>query len=280
MAGCDSGSSSSSSSVPPKPSGQSVAVLATVQPLADLAERVGGQWVAAEWVIESGQRPEELETTPDLRQRANKAALVITSGPWDTWAVAELSPEARSTRVIEPDHMGMARGADRSSYLWLDPAVMREMVETLRVRLTVIDPAHDADYRSAAKAYTGEVDAVDEAWRVALAGQRGRKLLVVRPVWGALCARYGLRQVAPVGAVEEKLSSDDLKELARAGKEAGCKWVVVDLTTTAGVRQRIEEKTGLATMTLDAMGSSAADGRNTWQKVMKYNLEQVRKAIE
>jgi zinc transport system substrate-binding protein len=245
-----------------------------------MAGRVGGNWVAAQWVIESGQRPEEIEPSAELKQRANKAALVITSGAWDTWAVAELSDQARSNRLIEPQRMSAARGADRTSYLWLDPAVMRELVETLRVRLTVIDPAHEADYRSGAKAYTSEVDAVDEAWRVGLAGQRGHKLLVVRPVWGALCARYGLQQVAPVNAVEEKLTAEDLKELARAGKEAGCKAVVVDVATPAGVRQRIEEKTGLATVTLDAMGSSAAEGRNTWGKVMKFDLEQVRKAIE
>ena len=30
---------------------------------------------------------------------------------------------------------------------------------------------------------------------------------------------------------------------------------------------------------LDAMGSSAADGRNTWQSLMRYDLEQLKAGL-
>jgi len=56
--------------------------------------------------------------------------------------------------------------------------------------------------------------------------------------------------------------------------------VFVDASTPVAVRQQIEERTGLRAVTLDALGTSAADGRNTWAKVMRYNLEQLKRGLE
>jgi ABC-type Zn uptake system ZnuABC Zn-binding protein ZnuA len=56
--------------------------------------------------------------------------------------------------------------------------------------------------------------------------------------------------------------------------------VFVDVSTPVAVRQQIEEKTGLRAVTLDALGTSAADGRNTWAKAMRYNLGQLKRGLE
>ena len=98
----------------------------------------------------------------------------------------------------------------------------------------------------------------------------------MRPVWGALCARYGLTLLTPVEAREEELSLGDCKELARVAKAEGLRTIFIDVSTPAGVRQRIEEQTGLKAVTLDAMGTSAAEGRNTWGSILRYDLEQLK----
>src|SRR5438105_1466418 len=203
--------------------------------------------------------------------------MVITSGPWDQWAAVELTPEMRSARLVEPERMTPGRSGDTKAYLWLGPAVMREMIESMRLRLTVLDPAHDADYRKNAQGCQTEVDAVDAEMRAGLAKWKGAKVLAVRPAWGALCGRYGLALVTPVEASEEKLSPGHFKSIKESAKREGFKTLIVDAGVPAGVRQQIEEKTGLKTVTLDAVGSSAPDGRNTWAKVMRYDLEQLKK---
>jgi zinc transport system substrate-binding protein len=274
LAACDRNSSSSSA-----PASQKIDVIATVIPLADFARRIGGERVDVQWLVDAGQRPEELESTRDLIGKANRAAMVITSGPWDKWAAVELTPESRSARLVEPERTTAGRSGDTKVYLWLDPAVVREMIESMRLRLTVLDPAHDADYRKNAQACQAEVDAVDADMRAGLAKWRGAKVLAVRPVWGALCARYGLVLVTPAAAPEEKLSSADFRTIKESAKKEGFRMLIVDGGVPAGVRQQIEEKTGLKTVTLDAVGSSAPDGRNTWAKVMRYDLEQLKKIL-
>jgi zinc transport system substrate-binding protein len=276
MGGCDPSSSS-----PAGAAGSArISVLATTYPMADMARRIGGTRVDVQWLSEGGQRPEAVEGTNELKVRANNAQLLITSGPWDDWAVRDLGVDARRNRVVEPGHTTVAGAANPRAYLWLDPTVVGEMAEAAEVDLTLIAPRHDAEFRENARTFIEEVHKVDAAYRSELEGLRGRKVLAVRPVWSALCARYGLTLLTPVEAREEELSAADCKELARVAKAEGLRTVFIDVSTPAGVRQRIEEQTGLKAVTLDAMGSSAADGRNTWASILRYDLKQLKAGLE
>jgi ABC-type Zn uptake system ZnuABC Zn-binding protein ZnuA len=288
LAGCDSGDSSKGKDRPAAPTAaataRKVSVLATAYPLAEMARRVGGAFVDVQWLCEGGQRPEDLESTAELRQRANAAQLVITSGPWDGWAVAELTPVARKERVVEPERVAAAaRDHDRRAYAWLDPAVMRQVVEAVRLRLSVVAPEHDATYRANAAAYLDEVAAVERDLDAALSSGLGQRVVVVRPAWNALLARYRIVPLAPSRAgaeTEVALTGPDFKELARHAHEQHTKYLFVEAATPAAVRLRIEEQTGLTAVPLDALGTSAPDGRSTWGKVMRFDAAQVRKGWE
>src|SRR4051812_5270244 len=84
--GCD-----SRPNAPSQATEHKVTVLASVYPMAEMASRIGGAHVDVQWLAEDGQRPEEIAVTArDLKQRANGAQVVITSGPWDGWAMVEL----------------------------------------------------------------------------------------------------------------------------------------------------------------------------------------------
>src|SRR4051794_26746928 len=85
---------------------QKIQVLATVYPMAEMVRSIGGEFVNAQWLVEGPHRPEDLDPTAELRQRAAQAPLIVTSGPWDDrWAHASLSEETRSSQVIDPQHM-------------------------------------------------------------------------------------------------------------------------------------------------------------------------------
>jgi zinc transport system substrate-binding protein len=280
--GCDSRESGGGSKPVAAGAPARLQVLAAAYPLAEMAQKVGGEFVSVEWLCEGAQRPEEVESTADLRRRASRAGLVITAGAWDRWAVAELSEEARALRVIAPDHMAAARNAPGGAYLWLDPAVMRELTEAVRERLTVLDPSHEAAYRANAAAYRAEIDSVDRDFAAAVGrGAAGRRIVAVRAVWGAMTARYGVATVAPMdGVTEEKLSSADFRELARLARDAGRDRVFVSAWTPAAVRLRVEGQTKLRALSLDATGTSAPDGRSTWPRVMRFNLAELREGLK
>jgi len=278
IAGCD---SRSGTPTPAPTASRQIEVLATVYPLAEIVQQIGGDHVNVQWLCEGGQRPEDLEINAALKQRANKVALVMTSGPWDDWTGSELGAEARAARLVEPGRMpAAAAGADLKAYLWLDPPVVREMADAARLRLTVVDTGHERDFREGAARVTAEIDQVDRAFRDDLARFAGKTVLAVRPSWAAMCARYRLKLVTPVDVIETKLTAEDFRTLSRAARAQNVKTIFVDESTPAAVRQQIAERTGLTPLTLDALGTSAPDGRSTWAKVMRYDLEQLKKGLE
>ena len=172
LMGCDRSSSDPSKSGGAAEGSSKITIVASVQTEADMAQRLAGNWADVSWLVEAGRRPEQAEVDAENRQRAGRAAAVVIAGPWDTWALANLSADARTAHVVEPSRMPSARDADPNAYLWLDPPVMREMVGRLRGRLGVLDPKRDAALSASAAAYVAEVDAVDREFAAALGALR------------------------------------------------------------------------------------------------------------
>jgi ABC-type Zn uptake system ZnuABC Zn-binding protein ZnuA len=124
------------------------------------------------------------------------------------------------------------------------------------------------------------IRALDVEVAAAMKGLGHRKVLTVRPVWGAFCRRYELEQVAPTqSSSEERLTDEDYRALVQAAKETGSRSVFVDVGTPAPVRQQIAERTKLKVLTLDPLGSSAPEGRNTYEKILRYNAEQLTRGL-
>ena len=70
------------------------------------------------------------------------------------------------------------------------------------------------------------------------------------------------------------------KKSEKAAKDEGTSILAVDVSLLPGVRRGLELRTGLHTLSLDLVGSSAPAGRSTWLKVMRYNLEQLESGLK
>ena len=255
-------------------------MLATVYPLGDIARRVAGERADVQWLIESGQTLESISPA-ELRDRAAQSRVVVTGGPADEWAPSSMSLDARAVRLVQPETMPAALQLygsgppDAKAHLWLDPKTVLDCVETLRQRMAGADPTHEPEYSKNAAAVRQSIEALDAELNKAIASLPNRKLLTVRPVWGAFCRRYGLEQVAPVHSPEGRLTEEDYRALVQAAKESGSGSVFVDVGTPAAVRHQIADRTKLNVLMLDTMGTSAPAGRSTYEKLMRYNVEQL-----
>lgn len=252
-----------------------VPVLAAVYPLAALARQIGQQRVEVHCLVESGRRPSDITLDTDLRQRLGNSRLVLVSGPWDTWATELLSDTAKSDRVLSPQSMPSSLRPDLQAWQWLDPRVARELADKIRESLTVLAPRDEQVFRVNTEALLPEIDSVEKALEQTLTKRRNKSLLVVQPIWGAFCARFGLRQVAPVSNAEEMLTTEDYKAITTAARQHDVSTLHIDAATPVAVRQQIEQRTGLRLVLLDPLGTSAPEGRSTYAKIMRYNLQQL-----
>jgi len=138
---------------------------------------------------------------------------------------------------------------------------------------------HEAQFRAASEKLTKDITALDEEFERRLKPFNGRKFLALRPTWGPMAERYGLKEIAPVNVEPQKLSDSDVAKLKKSAKAEGTNLLAIDASLLPAVRRGLEVRTGMRVILLDLVGTSAPEGRSTWLRLMRYDLEQLERTM-
>ena len=278
LTGCD---RQATDAAPPPPKRH---VLATVYPLADVVRQVVGDRVQIDWLCEYGNDPRDLKLSEEQKRLVHNADVIVTSGFGDYWAAETLDIRQQGLRLVRPDLMPTASKLSSDEHdrgcLWLDPQIVKEVADTLRERLVVLDGTHEQELRVAVAAFSKSIDDLDAEFRPKLAPLQGRKFLALRPTWVRLAAHYGLVEIAPTNTDARGLSDEDVRTLKHVARTEGTDLLAIDASLLPGVQRQIQQRTGLKLLLLDPLGSSAPEGRSTWIKIMRYNLEQLERGLK
>ncbi len=271
-------SSSSSDTTPDLPKRLAVA---TVYPLSDIVQQVAGTAFDVKWLCENGQDPRDLKLSPEQKLLAHRADLIVTSGFREPWAGENLDDNERASRLflLDATYTGRTVMFEHAA-LWLDFQIVKELAEDIRERATVWDTKHETLYRANADVVIKSLDDLDADYRRRLAPFNGRAFVSLRPLWGQLAGRYGLREIAPVNATPQSLTDADVRILKEAAKEANTDLLAVDPTLLPGIQRELQLRTNLRLLPLDPLGSSAPDGRSSYLKLMQYNLDQLENGLK
>lgn len=274
IGGCD----QPRSATPPAPLARRA--LATVYPLSDVLRRVAGNptdvaW-SIEWICENGQDPRTVTPTDEQLRLARRCDVIVSSGFGERWAGDMLSPEQRANTLVDPAATDAGRKYPTPhGALWLDIRVVGQVTDIVRERMSVIDPKHDEQYRKNAVSYEKELEVLEREYREQLTPLAGKKFLSLRVTWSPLVRRFGIQEVAPVDDDPSSLSDDDVEKIKQAARDQNISVLAVDASLLPGVQRELQLRTGLRLMPLDLIGTSAPDGRSTYAKLMRYNLNQL-----
>jgi ABC-type Zn uptake system ZnuABC Zn-binding protein ZnuA len=264
-------------------------VLTTVYPLSDVVRQVGGEWVDTDWLCENGNDPRDLKLSDEQKRLLKNADLIVSSGFADVWIGQTLDLHQQALRLIRPEATpagrALANGSDDDEDaprpdLWLDPLIVKDLADSVREHLTVLEASHDRAFRANAEAFVRAIDALDAEFRPRLAPLAGKRFLALRPTWGRLAERYGLQEVAPVNTEPRKLTDAEVRALRDAAHSQNTDVLAVESSLLPGVQRELQLRTGLRLLLLDSLGSSAPDARSTWLRLFRYNLEQLEKGLK
>lgn len=258
-------------------------IVSTVYPLADVVRQVAGKQldrVEVDSLCENGVDPRDLRLSDQQKMNAGRADLVLTSGFPEPWAGETMDSRQQALRLLQPDSTPTGRLLpDSHGALWLNPQIVKEMADIVRERLTLLDSKHEDQYRDGRNAFLRQVDALDVEFRERLAPFKGRQFLSLRPTWSALAERYDLEEVAPIDTDPHRMTDEEVQKLKQTAEEDGINVLVIDAALLPGVQRELQMRTGLRLLPLDLLGSSAPDGRSTWIRIMRYNLDQLEKGL-
>ena len=219
-------------------------VTVSIVPQAYFVERIGGEHVAVQVMVEPGQSPHTYEPKPEQLVALSQSNVYFSIGvsfedAWleriaaaspgmllvDTAAGIERRPiEAHDHGDDDDDHEEDHEGENLDPHIWLSPRLVKIQARHMADALAELDPEHAQEYRDNLVAFEAEIDALDAEIRQQLAGLTSAKFLVFHPSWGYFADEYGLEQVAiEVGGQEP--SAAELAQLITMAREEGIRVV-------------------------------------------------------
>ena len=225
--------------------------------------------------------------TPRAVGRIESAAFVLYLSHGFQPAVSKAVAQARGKRIDVlaglPLRQSSEEGLTADPHVWLDPALARKQVETLRAALARLDPAGAEAYGARAKAFAAKLEALDERFAEGLRNCARREVVVSHAAFGYLTRRYRLEQVAVMGlAPESEPSPAALAAIVRLARARKVEAVFFETLVNRRLADTLAREIGARTLVLNPIEGltreEAAAGKG-YLDLMAANLVNLRDGL-
>ncbi len=175
-------------------------VTASIAPVAYFVEKIGGEYVAVNTLVGSGQSPHTFEPTPHQVMDVSSSQLFVRIGePFEDRLLEKLHAlhaltivDLRSGLTLHSDTHGHAH----DPHIWLSPVLMSKQVTLIADALCRIDSVHTSEYRRNLALLISELTNLDSTIHAHLQQYAGRKVYIYHAAFGYFCEQYNIVQVA------------------------------------------------------------------------------------
>jgi zinc transport system substrate-binding protein len=255
-------------------------VVASFYPLAEVARDVGGDRVEVLDLTPPGVEPHDLELSTDDVEALNQADIVLYLGGGFQPGVEKVVRRAEGDSV---DVLGAVEPVGDDPHIWLDPLLMKRMVDVTQAALTRADPGQTSGYAERADVYRRRLDQLDAEYRAGLAQCQRQVMVTSHDAFGYLARRYGLEQEAISGlSPEAEPDPRRIAELADLVRRSGATTVFTESLVPPAVAETLAREAGVTTAVLDPVESLTDDqsaAGETYITAMMANLAELRRAL-
>ena len=270
---------------------------ATIVPLGDFCQKIGGDLVQVQVLIPPGASPHAFEPPPSVMARASQARVFVYVGaglePWadkllrsrggDGLVVVEAAqgvPLLKDThphhheKAEKPGHSGRHHEGEESAdlqpggnpHIWLDPVLAQDICRKIAAAFIQADPGHRAQYEANLKSYLAALDELHREIDSRARGWRLRDFVAFHPSFSYFARRYNLHEVGTIEAAPGREPTPrHLKNLVTAIRGYGIKVVFAEPQLNPRVAEVIAQEAGVKVLKLDPMGGPPPYGSDYLQ---------------
>jgi zinc transport system substrate-binding protein len=280
-----------------EPTDAKVTVSASILPLGDFCQNLGGDRVAVQVLIPPGASPHIFEPSPASVTRVlDSRVLVYVGAGLDPWmerlvrlhnvegllaveAVQGLpliteaaSGPADREENKEPAGIATHSHQEGNPHVWLDPVLAQNICRRITQAFIQADPEHRMYYESRLSAYLDKLEKLHQDITEKVATFRRRDYVTFHPSFAYFARRYGLREVGVIQvAPGREPSPGHLQKIITAVKNTGVKAVFAEPQLSPRVAQIIAREAGVKVLFLDPLGGRPPYGGD-YLKLMRHNL--------
>ena len=225
-----------------EPAEETMSVTVSVLPQRTFVERVGGERVTVNVMVEPGSSPATYEPKPEqLRALSDAVAYFSIGVPFEDAWLDRIAGANREMVMVDTaegierlpmrthhhhdddgdehgdeDH-GHGTGAP-DPHIWLSPRLVKVQAQNIYAALAELDPDHEAEFRANLDTFVADIDALEAEIRETLRGVESDKFMVFHPAWGYFAEDFGLEQI-PIEVGGQEPSARELGALIEQARE-------------------------------------------------------------
>ena len=284
--------------VPSFAAGDRVKVAVSIFPIADIVKQVGKDNVTVAILLPPSASEHTFEPTPKQMMELRDARVFIKVGAGlEAWAEGVVRAVANKD-LIQVDlskgmpliygvheHEGAAvrdsSGRSADPHFWLDPVLAKRIVDKVADALKQADPRNRDFYAANAVKYKADLDALNRGIALKISRFRVKEYVTFHAAWNYFSKRYGLKVI---GVIEEapgrEPSPAHIAELVKGLKKLNTRVVFAEPQFNPRIAEAIAREAGAKVLFLDPLGAPNAPDKDSYIRLMRYNVDQMRKAME
>jgi zinc transport system substrate-binding protein len=279
-----------------------VSVVASIVPLGDFCQQVGGDLVQVQVLVPPGASEHTFEPSPSVVAKAAQARVFVYVGPgMEPWAERLLKMSEVSGRVVVEAVHGIALLEDETEghalegrsaggevhgheggnpHVWLHPVLAQGICRRIADAFIQVDPQHRTTYESNLQKYLKQLESLDEDFRKAVSAFRIKDFVSFHPAYSYLAKRYGLREA---GVIElspgREPTPRHIQQIVETIRKKGIRVVFAEPQLSPRVAEVIAKEARVRVLMLDPLGGRSPYGTN-YVGLMKYNLSMLEEAMK
>ncbi|WIO74238.1 metal ABC transporter substrate-binding protein [Porticoccaceae bacterium LTM1] len=281
---------------------QPIKIVTTIKPLALVIKDIGADRIEVHQLIPDRSSPHDFAMRVSDRVKLDDADLVVHIGEGFDGFIEKMVPDDRQLVTAGLDGLiwPEGEGCDDPSHhhddehdseghhhhhhhdhgkdlhLWLNPENINVLVTALAARLSELDPEHAEQYLQRANSFSGQMQDYEQRTRARFAKLPMDQFVVQHDAYGHFVEHFGLKQLGSLRNLSgAQVGAKSLAELL-AHEKGKLACILVDPQFNSKPAEAFAQRTGVATVMLDPLGSEIAPGENGYLRF----LENVADAFE
>ena len=257
-----------------------LSVYASFYPMADFAEKIGGDHVKVVNMTPAGVEPHDYEPSMEDVKGLSKADVFIYNGDdMEHWANRVLHGiDNPNLKVVKASEALSLKEENRNTdpHTWLSIRNAIQEMATIKEAFSTADPDHKKDYEANYNQYKELLVKLDKKYRDELAPYKGKSVVVAHQAFGYLFDDYGLKQLPIDGLTpDSEPTAAKVKQIMEEVKKNNVRVIYYEELVDPKVASMIAQETGAKTAVLNTLeGLSNEDLKNgrDYLSVMEDNL--------
>jgi len=273
-------------------------VIASIYPIADMVQQVGGDHVDVAFVLPAGASPHTFEPKPSLVKKFSSARIFFMVGAGlEFWAekFINLARPGLTTIVLSggvslihtaghhhartgnPDH----ESSVANPHIWMDPVIAKTMVNKITAALCDVDHQHVTYYKERGQRYLEKLDDLDQMIQKTVSTFTIRKYVSFHASWDYFARRYGLESAGVIEAAPGRNPTPiQIKNIVAMIKKYHIRAVFAEPQLNPRAAEIIAREAEVNVLLLDPLGGPNLIGRATYIDLIKYNLNVMQEAMK